>query len=687
MTEIINPTQIHSDALDYEDIITRIKSIYNECSPLEQNMFLKILEELSDKGYSETLETIYLVDFKEVPVSIDRFLTDPEYLGESNDCGNQIYPGWWEVYHDVFDSQRDIYEVCLSGATRIGKSSTAVACMCYMTYLLMCYRNPQKYFGLKEVSRATVAFANLTKDLATGVAYREFNDTLLKSPWFNRHGRFTNSATKPVYIPEGNQIELVAASDAAHVLGMQLWAALIDEVNFSRAGVKDLSISKNHMKHLYNTANARITGTFKLNGRIYGKMFTCSSKNTDNDYLSEHIEQQLDAGNNHLYLFDKPQWEVLPAYRFGKEKFYITVGDRFKRGFVVPDENSDEAHLQEYRDEGYKVLEVPADYKPNFKADYDIALRDIAGISVVGAMGFITQEMITPNVSGDRVNPFFEDYYEIGLRDNDTIERHFHVEAVPNNLKALPMNIHIDFAETSDHIGISGVVVDGNKNVLDIQTEKRVMMPFLKQIFQVAIGAPRGDRMSFQKVINFILWLKRAGFNIGIVSTDQYQSAYVRENLDHQGFTTEKISVDRSIDPYVSLRNLLQDQRLELIKCDLQEIEMINLQRNNDRIDHKPQSNAGAGSTPPCLANGYNSKGIGKDCADALCGACSSLIAHLDLIKPPAKSVINAIASVNTGRGFPSMGTRPSVSRPSVSPNRPSVNSPLPGFGTQYRRF
>ena len=671
MTEIINPTQIRSDALDYEDIINRIKSIYNECSPLEQNIFLKILEELSDKGYSETLETIYLVDFKEVPVSIDRFLTDPEYLGESNDCGNQIYPGWWDAYDSVFDYQKDIYEVILSGATRIGKTSTAVAMMCYMTYLLMCYRNPQKYFGLKQVSRATVAFANLTKDLAEGVAFVEYNDTLKKSPWFNRHGRF-NNAKHPIFIPEGDNIELVAASDSAHVLGMQLWACLMDEVNFARAGVKDLNISKNHMKALYNTANARITGTFKLEGRIYGKMFTCSSKNSDNDYLSEHIEKQLDAGNTHMYLFDKPQWEVLPAYRFGKEKFYITVGDRFKRGFVVPDENSDEQHLQEYRDEGYKVLEVPADYKPNFKADYDIALRDIAGISVVGAMGFITQDMITPNISEDRVNPFFEDYYEIGLRDNDTLERHFHPEVVPANLKALPMNIHIDFAEVSDHIGISGVVIDGNKNVVDIQTEKKVMMPFLKQIFQVAIGSPRGDRMSFQKVINFILWLKRAGFNIGIVSTDQYQSAYVRENLEHQGFVTEKVSVDRSIDPYISLRNLLQDQRLELIKCELQEVEMINLQRNNDRVDHKPQGNSA--NSVPSLANGYNSKGIGKDCADALCGACSSLLAHLDLIKPPAKSVINAISAVNTGNRGGLFGG-------------PGIRQPLPGFGSQYRRF
>lgn len=664
-------TLIRSDSLDYEDIITRIQGIFNQCNPLEQKQFLKILEELSDKGYSETLDTLYLVDFKEVPVDINRFLTDPQYLGCSNDNGNQIYPGWWEVYNNVFDTSKDIYEVVLSGATRIGKTSTAVSMMCYMLYLLMCYRNPQKYFGLKEVSRATIAFANLTKDLAQGVAFVEFNDTLKKSPWFNEHGRFTNSATRPIYIPEGENIELVAASDAAHVLGMQLWCALLDEVNFARAGVKDISISKNHMKHLYDTANARITGTFKLNGRIYGKMFTCSSKNTDNDYLSDHIEKQLDAGNNHMYVFDRPQWEVLPKYRFGTGTFYITVGNRFKRGFVVPDENADPAHLREYEDEGFKVLEVPIDYKPNFKADYDIALRDIAGISVVGAMGFITQEMITPNISETRHNPFFEDYYEIGIQDADTLERHFHMEVVPAELKRLPLHIHIDFAEVSDHIGIAGGVRDGDKNVVDPLTEKKITMPYFREMFQVAIGAPRGDRMSFQKVINFIVWLKKNGFNIGIVSTDQYQSSYVRENLTQQGFTCEKVSVDRTEDPYIGLRNLLQDQRIELIKHDLQEIELINLQRINGVINHPPQSNSINGM--PCLANGYNSKGIGKDCADALCGCMTTLIAHAEVVKPHTKPVLNAIASVNGPRNY---GFRPN--------GKPQY---IPGFGNQYRKF
>lgn len=670
MDQVISEQELN--AVYDNNLLGRLTDLLDRSNPMEKKLILKILEELSITGESETLETVYLTDFKEVPVSIDTFLCDPQYLGASNENGDRIYSGWWDVYHSVFNPDRDIYEVVLSGATRIGKSSTAVSCMCYMTYLLMCYRNPQKYFGLKEVSRATIAFANLTKELALSVAFREYNDTMLASPWFNNHGKFTSSDTKPIYIPEGNKIEIVAASSGSMLLGKQLWCCLMDEVNFAKANIKNIDKAKADIKQMYDTANARITGTFKLNGRIYGKMFTCSSKNTDNDYLSEHIEKQLDAGNKHMYLFDKPQWEVLPAARFGKEKFYITVGDRYKRGFVVPDENSDAAHLQEYRNEGYQVLEVPADYKPNFRADYDIALRDIAGISVVGAMGFITQEMITPNISEDRVNPFFEDYYEIGIQDNDTLERHFHLDVVPTELKRKSLYIHIDFAENSDHIGISGGVRDGDKFVVDPITLKRISMPFFKQIFQVAMGAPRGDKMSFQKVINFIVWLKQNGFNVHMCTADRFQSTYALESLRQQGFTTEHISVDKTDQPYIGLRNLLQDQRIELIKDDLQEVEMINLQRINDRVDHKPQASSNS-TVMPCLANGYNSKGIGKDCADALCGWTAAAIAHADVIKPHTKPVLNAIASVNGPRVYaPGRGGKPQY---------------IPGFGNQYRKL
>lgn len=602
MDQVISQQELN--AVYDNDLLGRLTDLLDRSTPVEKKLILKILEELSITGESETLETVYLTDFKEVPVSIDTFLSDPYYLGKSNGNGTQIYPGWWDVYSDVFDSDRDIYEVILSGATRIGKTRTAISMMAYMTYLIMCYRNPQRYFGLTDTTIPVIAFANLTKDLAKGVAFQEFCRTIKMSPWFNERGTFSKTAKIPLYTAYDDAIELVVASDAAHVLGMPTWALLIDEVNFARAGIKDLSISKRHMKHLYNTANARITGTFQLHGHIYGKMFTCSSKNSDDDYLSDHIEQQLNAGNTHMYIFDKPQWEVLPSFRYSSGRFHVTVGDRYKRGFVVSPENDDEAHLKEYEAEGYKILTVPDNYRPNFLADYDIALRDIAGISVVGAMGFITQEMITPNISEDRVNPFFEDYYEMGIQDNDTLERHFHLEVVPAEFKRKSMYIHIDFAEASDHIGISGGIRDGDKFIVDPITLKKISMPYFRQIFQVAMGAPRGDRMSFQKVINFIVWLKKNGFNIYMVTADRFQSTYALESMKQQGFLTEHISVDKTDQPYIGLRNLLQDQRIELIKDDLQEVEMINLQHINGRIDHKPQSACFTGDTKIALVDG-----------------------------------------------------------------------------------
>ena len=619
--------------IDYEDVLHRIQTVYASCSKMEQNTLKIILQEMVDKGYSQTLEQLWLSDFKEVPVSIDEFLRNPRYLGNTNNQGESVYPFWKHTLSDIFNNGNKFFEIILSGATRIGKSSTAVSIVAYMLYRLMIYKDPHSYFKKKEVSKFTIAFANLTKDLAAGVAFREFQTTLRESPWFNDHGKFSNSASNYVYLPEGGKIDIIPASDSAHVLGMQVWACLMDEVNFSRSGVKDINIAKQHMKNLYNTVHARITGTFKLGGEVYGKLISSSSKNTDSDYLSEHIETQLNAGNSNMYLVDKPQWEVLPKEMFSPEKFYITVGDRYKRGFVIPKENEDEQHLEAYRKSGYRVLAVPKDFKTNFLADYDIALRDIAGISVTGAMGFITQDSITPNVTSARKNPFFEDILVIGIRDNDTIENHCHPEVVDKHIKSLPMNIHIDFAEVSDRIGISGVVQDGMKNVLDLDTERRVMLPFYRQVFQVGIEAPSGDRMSFQKVINFMVWLRRNGFNVNIISTDQFQSSYVRETLAQQGFAVEKISVDVSEDPYIGLRNLLQDQRLELIKNQKQEDELVKLQRLNNRIDH-PQNGS-------------------KDLSDALCGACWTHIQHQDQIKPSINNMASVISSVNGRQSTP----------------------------------
>ena len=115
-----------------------------------------------------------------------------------------------------------------------------VSIMCYMLYRLMLYRNPQKYFGLKPVSRITLAFANLTRELAFSVAYREFNDTLRKSPFFNEHGSFTRSDRNYIYLPGSGQIDIVAGSDPSSFLGMQLWCLTGDTCIYTAVEAGDL---------------------------------------------------------------------------------------------------------------------------------------------------------------------------------------------------------------------------------------------------------------------------------------------------------------------------------------------------------------------------------------------------------------------------------------------------------------
>lgn len=207
----------------YDTAIERIQKVYNSCSKTEQMQLIKILTEISEKGYSETLETIWLHDFKEVPVSIDQFISDPYYLGSTTNCGQSVYPFWENMLCDLFSKGNKYNEIILSGATRIGKSSTAVTIMAYMLYRLMLYKDPHSYFHKKSISKFTVAFANLNEKLAYGVAYREYQDTLKATPWFMDRGTVSRSDRNFYYIPEGDGIEIIAGSDSSMFLGKQIF--------------------------------------------------------------------------------------------------------------------------------------------------------------------------------------------------------------------------------------------------------------------------------------------------------------------------------------------------------------------------------------------------------------------------------------------------------------------------------
>lgn len=613
----------------------RIKKIYNTCNDIEQSYLMKILEELSIDGYSQTYEDIWLADYKEIPVDIDTFIENDTYLGKTNDRGKSVYPYWRKVLRDIFHAGNKYSECIFTGATRIGKTSTGITAASYMLYRLMCLRDPQKYFNKKDVSIFSILFFNITEKLAKDVAYREFNDTLKMSPWFNAHGSFSKSDQNFYYIPEGGKITIDYGSDSSHGLGKQVFVGFMDECNFSKAGIKDINKAKRDMKSTYDTINARIKGTFRQNGEVYGKLFAVSSKNSDSSFVEEHITTQKNSGGDeHMYVSDAPQWEVLPPSTFSDKKFYVALGDAHQRGFVVPDNQCFPEALQDLKNQGFKLLTPPMDMKSDFIADFDVALRDLAGIAVIGSLSFITQDSLDKCINLKRRNPFYNDILSIGTKDNKTIEEFFHIEEIPREIRRCPIYIHLDLSLNTDRSGIGAVALTGRKDMeekIDDKSVKISSMPFFTHIFSVAIEAPRGDKIAYDKITRFICWLRKSGLNIQGVSRDQFQSEYMAQLLEAQGFKVDKLSLDRTPDGYVALRSVLLEQRIDMLNVELLNHELIRLERdgNTGKVDHVI--------------------GESKDISDGFAGSVWNAILHNDKIPTSRKKVASTIAAINGG--------------------------------------
>ena len=148
-------------------------------------------------------------------------------------------------------------------------------------------------------------------------------------------------------------------------------------------------------------------------------------------------------------------------------------------------------------------------------------------------------------------------------------------------------------------------------------------------MFSVAIEAPRGDKIPYSKILAFICWLRDRGYDIPIVSRDQFQSEYIGQQLEQEGFDSPKISLDRTPDGYIALRDILIDQRVDMLDSTLLQDELVHLQRDSvtGKVDHPV--------------------GGGKDLADSFAGCIWDAILQNPGTSIPIQSIGPAILGVN----------------------------------------
>lgn len=574
----------------------------------EREEVLKILGEFSNQGTSSSFNDLLLQDFDEIPVDIETFLKDPNYLGKGliNEEGKfTVYPYWVETLKKIFPTNLETAyrTLVLTGAIGLGKSFVAVIAILYQLYRMMCLKDPYLYYGLQPIDKITFSFMNITLDASKGVAWDKAQQLLQSSPWFMAHGKVSGTSNLTWNPPKG--IELIPGSLSRHIIGRAVYSAFFDEISFQPN--QDIDKQKEKAKTLISTAQARMESRFMKGEYNPTLLILASSKRTEQSFLESYIDNKRKNESTTTLIIDEPQW-VIRTDKDSPNKFKVALGNKFLNSEVLPKDITDE-ELVAWRDKGYKILEVPMGYYETFIDDIDIALTDIAGISTTNSTRYISGPRLAACKSDKFKNAFIRDVIEVGNGPDDLAQywEFFDLERIDPLLKSRPLYIHYDMSVSGDKTGLAGVWIVGKKPPVDGQPASKEL--FYRVPFVVSIKAPKGHQVSFEKNRQFIYWLREQGFNIKGISTDTFQSYDTGQQLKAKGYEYDIVSVDR-VDsshiciPYQYLKSTIYEERVELPENNLLTEELLGLQRENSgKIDHDP--------------SGINS----KDSADAICGA------------------------------------------------------------------
>jgi hypothetical protein len=584
--------------------------------------------------------------YREVPVSIDTFIDDPKYMGSiTHDDGGYctVWPRWRHELRQMFVDERKYINV-LTGAIGIGKTRTAILALCYVTYRILCYRNPQTALGAQKLGKLTVVFFNLTKSMSDSRGYGLFQEYLLSSPWFLNIGTKMGSKENPyIKLPF---IDFRVASPLMKgfgVQGLDVIAALMDEVDNPEA-------SEKHQKRVveaFDSAYERLKSRFVYQGKCRGRFFLVASKQDKVSFLNTFIAKMQSSPV--IRVVDMPQWEA-QAGRRGKKYcgkgFMVSVGDPYHPPKII----ETRAQLKEVREKGFQTIIVPVEEKDVFQRNIVTALRDVAGISVSHVRStklFPAESSIMECMDHTVSNPCKVITIKVGLHDDINFAKYIDFTRI-QVARNIPRFIHQDFSYSGngDATGLAMSCLRGwterNRELQD-GTFKKEKLAVVETDFVLRIKAHPGDRIPQHRIRQFILDLRDVyKFNIMLCTFDlRVATEDGKQILERAGVACDYLSMDTNPQYYREFRNMVFEERWHTPFNPYLFFELKHLEDDlvKNKIDHPEEV-----PEIETLEDGSQRQVVlvgSKDCADAVAGSVIAAIKNTEM--PPDVEVMTNI--------------------------------------------
>jgi len=536
-------------------------------------------------------------DFEERPVSIEEFVQSEDYLGlpplSQNQyklirASSQIYKKSTLValYGDLEAEKRfaeTMNEVIFQLGKGSGKGYTSSIACAYIVYLLLCLKDPARYYGKPPGDHIAILNIAINAAQANNVFFKYFKQRITTSPWFA--GKYSEKAgefqfDKNVFVYSGH-------SEREAWEGYNVIFVILDEIS----GFALESTSGNEQAKtataVYKMYKQSVVSRFPE----FGKVVLLSFPRFKNDFIQQRYEEVIAEKQVNIR---KHTFKVDPHLPDGTE------GNEF-------DIEWEEDHIISYR-----IPKIFALKRPTWEINPLVTLDSLMAAFYDDPTDSLSRFACMPP---DAIDAFFKDRSKIekAFSAQSTLndDYSFRTDFIPNPQKNY--YVHVDLARVHDHAAVAMAHVEKweQRNIGGKLTEPAPVII----LDQVRYWTPsKTKNVDFTEIREYILSLKRRGFNIRLVTFDRWESHDTMEYLRERGLRSERLSVAKK--HYEDFAMVVAEERLvgpnKVIgtkEKDLHINELLQLRiMKNDKVDHPRKGS--------------------KDLADAMCGAIYNAIAH-----------------------------------------------------------
>ena len=543
------------------------------------------------KMFNDFLEVLKENQFDEIPVDAKTFVESADYLGQPKlssiqyeivEAMSQIYrkEELQEIFGSVVGAQYfDKYtknEIILQLGKGSGKDFVSTVACAYIVYKLLCLKDPARYYGKPSGDAIDIINVAINAQQAKNVFFKGFKTKIEKSPWFA--GKY-NAKTDSVEFDKSITVYSGHSERESHE-GLNLLLAVLDEISGFASEVGTGNEQGKTAENIYKAFRGSVDSRFPN----LGKVVLLSFPRYQGDFISKRYEDVIaekeTIEKKHLFIIN----EDLP-HDDPNNQFEISWEEDTILSYKVP-----------------KVLALKKttwDVNPTRKIDdFKLAFYTDLGDAMM-------RFACTPTFASDA---FFKQKDKLEkcmtLRNPVDNFRRFDESFKPDPEKIY--YIHADLAQKHDKCAVAIAHVDKWVNIQVIKDYQQVAPMVI--VDAVAWWEPKAEGpVNLSEVKQWIINLRRQGFNIGVVSFDRWQSFDIQQELKAVGIKTDTVSVAKK--HYEDLAMMIYEERVAIPRIPLLLEEMSELKiMKNTRVDHPRKKS--------------------KDLADAVCGAVFGAISH-----------------------------------------------------------